>query len=83
MWAAAVKRAGCADCYKEVARQLREYPYEGMEGYLYVYNPINQSVIYGEGLFPLTIVQFQKEQAVEILPARMSKGDPVKPYWLK
>jgi branched-chain amino acid transport system substrate-binding protein len=83
LWAAAVTRAGCSDCYRDVRTQMLEYPHRGMEGHLIVFNPLTQSAIYGEGFIPLTLLQYQAGKKVSLLPKQNKKGDIRRPPWMK
>jgi len=82
IWANAVKRAGCVECYREVARQIREAPYEGINA-IYVFNPIDQSAIPGEHLMPLVWRQIRDGKNIQTDPKSYKKGDYQKPPWMK
>jgi len=82
MWVQAVKRAGCVECYKEIARNIREAPFKGMLA-LYVFNPIDQSGIPGEWLQPLAWYQIWDEKSVLTGPKRFKKIKYRFPPWMK
>jgi branched-chain amino acid transport system substrate-binding protein len=82
IWAGAVKRAGCVTCYREVCRQIRETPYNGM-GATYVFNPIDQSAIPGEYLMPMVWYQIRDGKNIPMSPKSFKEGDYQKPPWIK
>lgn len=83
IWINAVKRAGCADCYEEVAHQIRQYSHVGMDPYLFVFDPHNQSVVYGEGLFALPMIQIQDGVHQAIWPNQFKQADLRPQPWMK
>jgi hypothetical protein len=82
IWAEAVKKVGNAKDYKEVCRVIREYPYN-ITGVTHVFDPSNQTGIYGEGLSPFLVYQVQslKHQLVSPLPFATTKMQL--PPWMK
>ena len=82
MWANAVKRAGCVECYREVCRQIREAVHEGIAA-IYVFNPIDQSALQGEHLMPLVWNQIWGGKHIQMGPKSFKKGDYRKPPWIK
>jgi branched-chain amino acid transport system substrate-binding protein len=82
IWVQAVERAGCVDCYKEVARLIREGYYEGLAAN-YVFNPIDQSAIPGEYLMPMVWHQILDGKNVPMGPKRLKAGTYQKPPWMK
>jgi branched-chain amino acid transport system substrate-binding protein len=82
IWVQAVKRAGCVDCYRDIAKLIRESAYEGMAG-LFVFNPIDQSAIPGEYLMPLIWHQIWDGKNLQTAPARFKRADYRKPPWMK
>lgn len=82
MWASAVKRAECVECYREVARQIREAVYEGIAA-IYVFNPSDQSALQGEHLMPLVWNQIWEGKHIQMEPKSFKKGDYRKPPWMK
>lgn len=82
IWANAVRRAGCVDCYREVCRQIREAVHEGIAA-TYVFNPTDQSVLQGEYLMPLVWHQIWNGRHIQIWPKSFKKGDFRKPPWIK
>jgi branched-chain amino acid transport system substrate-binding protein len=83
IWINAVKRAGCADCYEEVNHQIRQHSHVGMDPYLFVFDPHNQSVIYGDGLFALPMIQIQKGVHQAIWPDQFKQGNLQLQPWMK
>ena len=81
-WVQAVKRAGCVDCYKEIARQMRESTYVGV-GATFVFRPDDQSALAGEYLLPLGWNQIWDATHVVVTPKRFAKGTFRKPPWIK
>ncbi|UCF90786.1 MAG: ABC transporter substrate-binding protein [Desulfobacterales bacterium] len=82
IWAQAVERAGCVDCYREVARHMREATYEGMAA-TYVFNPLDQSALLGEYLMPLVWYQIWEGKSVPMGPKRFKQTNYRKPPWIK
>jgi branched-chain amino acid transport system substrate-binding protein len=82
IWAEAVKRAGCVDCYEKIAREIRETVYVGMFG-TYVFNPRDQTVIYGINLLPVDWVQIRDGKHLQVFPEKYKFADFQKPPWIK
>ena len=82
IWVQAVERAGCVECYKEIARNIREAPFEGLCG-LYVFNPIDQSAIPGEYLLPLAWYQIRDGKNLATGPKRLKTAPYKRPPWIK
>ena len=82
IWAAAVKRAGSVTAYREIARNILEYPFDGYCGH-YVFNHIDQSVLHGEGLVPDVFFQIQNGKAEVIFPENYATGKLQIPPWIK
>jgi branched-chain amino acid transport system substrate-binding protein len=82
IWAQAVKRAGCINCYREINRNILEFPFEGMGG-IYVFNPSDHSVLKGEGLFPMTWFQAWNGKGILTAPKSRKKGNYKRPPWMK
>jgi len=84
IWAQAVRRAGSADDYAEVARLTRESSYDGMWAN-YVFAPQDQTTIYGEYLMPVDWLQIQDLENVEIFPEMYAPEGAhyKKPPWIK
>lgn len=82
IWVQAVERAGCVDCYRKVARLIRESAYEGMAG-LFVFNPKDQSAIPGEYLMPVIWHQIWNGKSIQTGPNRFKNGKYRKPPWIK
>lgn len=82
IWVQAVERAGCVDCYREVARLIRESAHDGMAG-LFVFNPVDQSAIPGEYLMPLIWHQIWDGKNTQVDPRRFKKAPYQKPPGVK
>jgi len=82
IWAQAVKRAGCVECYDKVVRLIRESIYEGLWGN-YVFNPKDNTVLHGEYLVPLEWQQFRNGKPVLVYPDKSKEADFQKPPWIK
>lgn len=82
IWVQAVQRAGCVDCYREVARNIREATYDGMAA-TYVFNPLDQSALLGEYLMPLVWYQIWDGKSAPTGPRRFKEADYRKPPWIK
>jgi branched-chain amino acid transport system substrate-binding protein len=82
IWVQAVKRAGCVDCYREVCRNIREAPFEGLWG-LYVFNPIDQSAIPGEWLTPISWHQIWDGKHHITAPKSLKEISYRRPPWMK
>lgn len=82
IWAQAVKRAGCVDCYPEIARLIRESIYLGLVAN-YAFNPIDQSALYGEYLVPIIWNQIWDGKSFTMGPGHYKKSAYRKPPWFK
>jgi branched-chain amino acid transport system substrate-binding protein len=82
LWVQAVQRAGCVDCYREVARNMREAPYDGMAA-TYVFNPHDQSALLGEYLMPLVWYQIWDGKSIQTGPKRFKEAQYRTPPWIK
>ena len=82
MWVLAVERAGCVDCYKEICRNIREAPFQGLGG-LYVFNPVDQSTIPGEWLIPMTWHQIWDGKSHITGPKSLKEIKYKLPPWIK
>lgn len=82
IWVRAVERAGCVDCYREIARNIREAPFKGLGG-LYVFNPIDQSTIPGEWLIPMVWHQIWDGRSLITWPKSLTEAKYRRPPWMK
>ena len=82
IWVQAVKRAGDVKNYQKVCRLIRESVYEGLWG-TYVFNPVNQTAIYGEYLLPVDWIQIRNGKHLLVFPERYKTADYVKQPWMK
>ncbi len=82
IWVRAVERAGCVDCYREIARNIREAPFKGLGG-LYVFNPIDQSTIPGEWLIPMVWHQIWEGKHLITSPTSLKEAKYRRPPWMK
>lgn len=82
IWAEAVKRAGCVDCYKEVARNIREASFKGLGG-LYVFSPRDQHALTGEYLIALVWHQIWDKKHHITGPKSLKNAKYKRPPWFK
>jgi branched-chain amino acid transport system substrate-binding protein len=82
IWAEAVKKVGNVKDYKEICRVIKENPWN-ITGPLHVYNPVDQTAIYGEGLSPLVVYQVQKMKHQLVSPVTYKTADIEIPLWMK
>jgi len=82
MWAQAVERAGCVECYPRVVSLIKESVYDGASG-TYVFKPDDLTVLSGEYLLPIAYYQIQDQKHVSVDPPRFKKADYKKPPWIK
>ena len=82
IWAQAVKRAGSVTDYANVNRLIRESVYDGLWG-TYVFDPRDQTALYGEYLIAVDWVQLRNGEQIEVYPDRYKIGDYVKQPWMK
>ena len=83
MWAAAVAKAGCYDCYKKIADNLRATEYQGLCAN-YKFDPKDQSILQADEYMPLVWFQIQDGKNVKMRPAKYNEGRSYKiPPWIK
>lgn len=83
MWAAAVTATGCSDCYDKVINYILQHPYKGLHTN-FVFNPINNTTLYGDAFYPVEWSQIWNENHVHVYPENKYKeGDFRKPPWMK
>jgi len=83
IWAAAVEKAGCYDCYQKVADNIRSIEYEGLCAN-YKFDPKDQSIYQSDDYMPLVWFQIQDGRNVKMRPAKFNEGKPYqKPAWIK
>ena len=83
IWAAAVEKAGCYDCYKKIADNIRVTEYEGLCA-RYKFDPKDQSVVQADDYMPLVWFQIQNGKNVKMRPAAVSEGKAYQlPPWIK
>jgi ABC-type branched-subunit amino acid transport system substrate-binding protein len=83
MWADTVKATGCSDCYDRVINYVLQHPYKGLHTN-FVFNPINNTTLYGEGFYPVEWSQIRDENHIHVYPENKYKeGDFRKPPWMK
>ncbi|MBT4873678.1 MAG: ABC transporter substrate-binding protein [Desulfobacula sp.] len=83
IWAAAVEKAGCYDCYKEISDNIRASKYEGLCA-TYVFDPKDQSILQTDDTMPLVWFQIQDGKNVRMRPAKYDEGKPYRlPSWIK
>jgi hypothetical protein len=82
IWAAAVERAGCVDCYDKVNNEIRKTSHKSMEGWLFEFDE-NNGLKYGKGYFVYDMIQYQMGKQVIIAPPARANGKLAKPPWIK
>ncbi len=83
MWANAVTKVGCADCYDKVINYVLQHPYDGMHSN-FVFNPTNNTALFGDGFLPVGWSQIRNGKHVRIIPGdEYKEGDFRKPPWMK
>ena len=83
MWATAVEKAGCVNCYKKVADNIRAIEYVGLCAN-YKFDPKDQSILQTDDYMPLVWFQIQGGKNVKIRPPKYNDGGQYKlPPWIK
>ena len=83
IWATAVEQAGCYDCYKKIADNIRNIEYEGLCAN-YKFDPRDQSIFQSDEYMPLVWFQIQDGKNVKMRPERYNEGKPYqRPPWIK
>ena len=82
IWAEAVERAGCADCFDKVNAEIRKTSHKSMEGWVIEFDDVNAAK-YGPGYFVFDTIQFQGDKQFIASPAGRATGKMTKPPWMK
>lgn len=82
IWAAAVEKAGCVDCYDKVVQNIREMTYEGMCG-TYKFDPTDQSILAGVDAIPTVWHQIWEGEHHVTGPEALKAFDYQLPPWIK
>lgn len=82
IWVRAVEKAGCVDCYKEIADNIRETTHTGMCGN-YQFTPDDQSVVPREDLVPVVWHQIWGGKSNITGPGKLKQFDYRLPPWIK
>ena len=83
IWVDAVEKAGCVDCYRQVADNIRASEYDGLVA-TYKFDPRDQSVVQADDYMPLVWFQVQNGQHVKMRPERFNDGGQYqKPPWIQ
>ncbi|MEW5724185.1 MAG: ABC transporter substrate-binding protein [Thermodesulfobacteriota bacterium] len=82
MWAQAVEKAGCVDCYRKVAENILATEYEGLAAN-YKFDPYDQSILQQDQYMPLVWNQVQDGKHVQLAPAAFKHGEYRQPPWMK
>ncbi|MFH1136593.1 MAG: ABC transporter substrate-binding protein [Pseudomonadota bacterium] len=82
IWAAAVEKAGCVDCYKKVAENIRETTYDGLAA-AYKFDPRDQSIIQSDDYMPLVWNQIWDGRNVLTGGPKYKTAQYRKPPWIK
>jgi branched-chain amino acid transport system substrate-binding protein len=82
IWAAAVEKAGCVDCYQKIADNIRASTYDGLCAN-YQFDPKDQSIIQSDDHMPLVWFQIQDGANVKMRPDKYNEGKPYRmPPWI-
>jgi ABC-type branched-subunit amino acid transport system substrate-binding protein len=83
IWTAAVEKAGCVDCYRQVADNIRSSEYTGLVA-TYKFDLRDQSIVQADDYMPLVWFQIQDGKHVKMRPERFNEGGAYqKPPWIK
>lgn len=82
IWVKAVEQAGCVDCYKKVADNIRSITHQGFCG-TYKFTQDDQSVIPAEDLVPVVWHQIWEGESRIVDPPRYKQFDYHIPPWIK
>lgn len=82
IWAAAVEKAGCVDCYDKVVQNIRETTYKGMCG-TYKFDPTDQSILAGVDAIPTVWHQIWGGTHHVTGPEALKAFDYQLPPWIK
>ncbi|MBW2619426.1 MAG: ABC transporter substrate-binding protein, partial [Deltaproteobacteria bacterium] len=82
VWATAVKKVGCVECYDQIIRKIRGSLNRGMWG-TYVFAPHDQTAIYGEELIPVDWMQIRDGKHLQTFPDQWKMTEYQKPPWIK
>jgi branched-chain amino acid transport system substrate-binding protein len=83
IWAGAVKKSGCAECFDKVIEEIRDTVYKGYAG-VYKFAPLEegQYAMPGPDLLPTVWSQIQGGQHVQVLPSVVADGKMELPPWI-
>ena len=82
IWAAAVEKAGCVDCYKKIADNIRATNYDGLAG-VYQFDPRDQSAIQSDDNIPLIWNQIWDGKNIHTGGPKFKEAKYRKPPWIK
>lgn len=84
IWVEAVEKAGCVDCYKKIADNIRSTSYQGLCAN-YKFDPKDQSIYQEDDFMPLVWNQIQDQKNVKLGPPAFRKegSQYKKPPWMK
>ena len=83
IWAGAVERVGCVDCFDQVNTSIRDTIYQGYAGtYDFASLEDGQYAQAGDDLLPTLWSQVQGGQNVVVLPDNAAEGEIQSPPWL-
>ncbi len=83
IWAEAVKRVGCVDCFDKVNDSIRETIYQGFSGtFDFASLEDGQYAQAGDDLLPTLWSQVQDGKHVVVLPNNAAEGEIKSPPWL-
>jgi branched-chain amino acid transport system substrate-binding protein len=83
IWAQAVEKAGCVDCFDQVNQAIRDTVYTGYAG-TFDFAPLEEGQygMAGDNLLPTLWSQVQGGKHVVVLPANAAEGEIQSPPWL-
>jgi branched-chain amino acid transport system substrate-binding protein len=83
IWAGAVRKAGCVECYDKVIEEIRNTVYKGYAG-VYKFAPLEegQFAMPGPDLLPTIWSQVQNGRHVQVLPEVVADGEIQMPPWI-
>ncbi len=82
IWVQAVEKAGCVDCYRKIADNIRATTYDGLAA-LYKFDQKDQSALQADDLMPLVWSQIWGGKNIKTGPPKFKEGQYKKPPWIK
>jgi branched-chain amino acid transport system substrate-binding protein len=82
IWAQAVEKAGCVNCYDKIIENIRAADYTGNGG-RYVFNPTDQLALSGVDYLPTLWYQIQNNANAVVGPSPYDTASYILPDWIK